>query len=288
MPSTELLWVAALAAGFLGSPHCLGMCGGIVTAFGMSLQQLSATQRWRLTITYHVGRLLSYASLGLLIGWVGSAALAPLAQTFWPRGLVAAVLVVIGLSMLGLPLLNALERLGLRLWQALAPLRKRLFPLNTLPRALGAGLLWGLLPCGLVYGALLLAATGGTAMSGAGLMLLFGLGTLPMLLLTGSVTQWLNQRIRRFKLRQINGVFLILAGLWTLSPLMMHGDHSQHMNHDMSQMDHSQHMNHDMSQMDHSQMNHDMSQMDHSHMNHDMSQMDHSQMNQQPTTTTSP
>ena len=275
MPSTELLWVAALAAGFLGSPHCLGMCGGIVTAFGMSLQSLSAAQRWLLTLTYHLGRLLSYAALGLLIGWIGSAALAPLAHTFWPRGLVAAVLVLIGLSMLGLPLLNALERVGLRLWQALAPLRKRLFPLNTLPRALGAGLLWGLLPCGLVYGALLLAATGGTAINGAGLMLLFGLGTLPMLLLTGSVTQWLNQRIRRFKLRQINGVFLIVAGLWTLSPLLMHGDHRQHMNHDMSQMDHS-HMNHDMSQMDHSQMNHDMSQMDHSQMNHDMNQMDHS------------
>jgi hypothetical protein len=42
MPSTELLWVAALAAGFLGSPHCLGMCGGIVTAFGMSLAVSSA------------------------------------------------------------------------------------------------------------------------------------------------------------------------------------------------------------------------------------------------------
>ncbi|MFZ3191671.1 MAG: sulfite exporter TauE/SafE family protein, partial [Moraxellaceae bacterium] len=259
--SAELLILAALTAGFFGSPHCLGMCGGIVTAFGLSMREQSATQRVLLITSYHAGRLLSYASLGVLAGWIGTTALSPLADTFWPRGVLAAVLILLGLSMLGLPLLNRLEVIGQWLWQALSPIRQRMFPLNTLPRALGAGLLWGLLPCGLVYGALLLAVSRASVSMGGLMMLAFGLGTLPMLLLAGQISQWLQTRIKRWRLRQINGALLIIAGLWTLSPLLMHGSHGSH-----DPMDHSQ--------MDHSQMDH--SQMDHSQMDH--SQMDHSQM----------
>lgn len=233
MLSSSLL-LAALAAGFFGSPHCLGMCGGIVTAFGLSMQPLSAARRGVLITSYHLGRLLSYMSLGLLAGWIGTTALAPLAHTFWPRAVVAVVLIVLGLSMLGLPFLNRLEVVGAKLWQALAPLRQRLFPLHTVPRALAAGLIWGFLPCGLVYGALLLAASSASVSAGGLLMLAFGLGTLPMLLMTATITQWLRQSIQRFKLRQINGLILIIAGLWTFSPMLM--GHSQHMNHDMSMM----------------------------------------------------
>ena len=264
--SIELLLFAALTAGFLGSPHCLGMCGGIVTAFGLSMRDQSTTQRAILIGSYHGGRLLSYAGLGLLAGWIGTTALSPLADTFWPRGVLAVVLIVLGLSMLGLPLLNRLEIFGQRLWQALAPIRQRMFPLNTIPRALGAGLLWGLLPCGLVYGALLLAVSSANVSTGGLMMLAFGLGTLPMLLLASQISQWLHSRIKRWRLRQINGALLIIAGLWTLSPLLLHGSHGSHSQMDHSQMDHSQ--------MDHSQMDH--SQMDHSQMDH--SQMDHSQM----------
>ncbi|MEC7120860.1 MAG: sulfite exporter TauE/SafE family protein [Pseudomonadota bacterium] len=235
--SIEALVLAAFAAGFLGSPHCLGMCGGIVTAFGLSMQNLSPTQRWLLIAGYHTGRLLSYAALGIIAGMLGTALLAPLAQSFWPRGVLGGVLILLGLSMLGLPLLNQLERFGHKLWQSLAPVRQRLFPIQTLPRALGAGLLWGLLPCGLVYGALLLAASSASVTHGALLMLVFGLGTLPMLVLAGQITQWLQTRIKRWHLRQINGAILILAGVWMFAPLgmkAMHGDHA-HMDH--SQME---------------------------------------------------
>lgn len=227
---SSALLLAALSAGFLGSPHCLGMCGGIVTAFGLSMQSCSPMQRRLLIASYHVGRLSSYALLGLVAGWIGTAILSPLAHTFWPRAVVAAVLVLLGLSMLGLPFLNHLERLGARLWRALAPLRQRLFPLHTVPRALAAGLLWGFLPCGLVYGALLLAMSAHSVSGGALLMLAFGIGTLPMLLLTAQTTHWLKQRLGDWKLRQINAIVLIIAGLWMLSPVLMgqHGAHSQH------------------------------------------------------------
>ena len=56
--------------------------------------------------------------------------------------------------MLGLPVLNCLEKAGLRFWNTLAPLRAKVLPMDSLPKALIAGLLWGFLPCGLVYGAL--------------------------------------------------------------------------------------------------------------------------------------
>lgn len=221
------LWVAALLAGLLGSPHCVGMCGGIVTAFGMSLREQTPAQKIRLTLLYHAGRLLSYALLGLLAGLMGMALLQPLAHTAWPRIVVAAALILIGLSMLGLPLLSALERLGARLWQAMAPLRQRLFPIHTAPRALGAGLLWGFLPCGLVYGALLTAAASGDTLQGAGLMLVFGLGTMPLLLLTGAASQTLGQRLRQW--RPLMGMALILGGLWTLwMPVMGQGHGGHH------------------------------------------------------------
>jgi sulfite exporter TauE/SafE len=222
------LLLAALTAGFFGSPHCLGMCGGIVSAFGLSMQPLSAAQRGRLIAAYHVGRLTSYASLGMLVGVIGAGILQPVAQTFWPRGVLAAVVMLLGLSMLGLPLFTRLEVLGAKLWQALAPLRTRLFPLHTLPRAFAAGLLWGFLPCGLVYGALLLAMSSHHVMGGGVVMLAFGLGTLPMLLLTDRLTQRLRQLIGRFKLRQINGIAFVLFGLWMLSPLLMGHHHTQH------------------------------------------------------------
>ena len=72
------------------------------------------------------------------------------------------------------------------------------------------------------------------------MMLAFGIGTLPLLLLTSQITQWLHTRIKRWRLRQINGALLIVAGLWTFSPLLMHGAHGSHDPVDHSQMDHSQ------------------------------------------------
>ncbi len=221
------LLLAALSAGLLGSPHCMGMCGGIVTAFALSMPSATATQKLKLTLLYHSGRLISYALLGLLAGGLGMAVLAPLHGTVWPRVLLAAALLLTGLLLLGLPLLGSLERVGARLWQRMAPVRQRLFPLHTAPRALAAGLLWGFLPCGLVYGALLTAAASGAALSGAAVMVVFGLGTLPLLLLSGTAGQALGPQVRR--LRPVFGALLLVAGVWTLwMPVVGHSRHGAH------------------------------------------------------------
>ena len=277
---TTALLVAALLMGFFGSPHCLGMCGGLVTAFGLSMKEVSPAKRRALVATYHFGRLTSYAFLGLLAGLIGTTVLQPLMQgNSMPRILLGMVLVFVGVTMLGAPFLKNLERFGMRFWQYLSPIRQKVFPLNTFPRALSAGLLWGFLPCGLVYGALLIAVVAHNPLSGAALMFVFGLGTVPMLVATHETVGWLRDKIGRFRLRQLNGAIMVLSGLAVvfvpIAMTNMHGDHGG--GHSMSMEhsgDHTMMMNdtgdtteHDMSQMDHSMhnMDDDSADMEHHH-----------------------
>jgi len=261
---TLALLTAALLMGFLGSPHCLGMCGGLVAAFGLSMQEVSPSKRRALIATYHLGRLMSYSLLGLMAGLAGTALLAPFMQgNSLPRILLGLVFIFIGVTMLGAPFLNHLERVGMRFWQYLTPLRKKVFPLTTFPRALMAGLLWGFLPCGLVYGALLMAVVGHSVTTGAMLMFAFGLGTIPMLVATHTTVNWIRTHIGRLRLRQINGAVMVLSGLAVIAlPIIMstmHGaDHGGHMNHSSAPMEHAMmsdsgevmsHDSHDMANM---------------------------------------
>lgn len=285
---TWALFLAAFSMGLFGSPHCLGMCGGIVTAFGLSMQHVSDSKKNGLILTYHLGRLISYSLLGLIASVVGVAIFQSIMSNSAPRIVLGAVLVLIGLAMLGLPLFNQLEKFGMRFWQSLAPLRKKVFPIDSFGKALFAGLLWGFLPCGLVYGALMMAIAGNNIATGAALMFVFGLGTMPMLIATQKTVGMLQSSIKHFRLRQINGVIMMLSGLAVIFiPMMMHHNHNHgshsHASHSMNEMS----MNHDMSTMNHSAsnpasmtasttmptsmpMNHSMSH----NMNHDMHNME--------------
>ncbi len=255
----------ALAMGFFGSPHCMGMCGGIVTAFGISIKDLSPQKRMMLIGSYHAGRLGSYMLLGLIAGLFGEHLLAPLlTNNAMPRILVGLAIVFASLLMLGVPFLNKLEKMGLGLWNALAPIRQKVLPMNSIPKALGAGLLWGFLPCGLVYGALgaAVATSASSNIFGFGVlfMLAFGIGTLPMLVMTGSALSWLQAKVKAFNLRKFSGAVMLVSGLLiAFSPTamkMMHGGHGGH--------DHA--MGHDMSNMEN--MDHDTGGMGHNHTHH--------------------
>ncbi len=286
---TWALFLAAFSMGLFGSPHCLGMCGGIVTAFGLSMQHVSESKKNGLILTYHVGRLISYSLLGLIASLVGVAIFQSIMSNSAPRIVLGAVLMLIGLAMLGLPLFNHLEKVGMRFWQSLAPLRKKVFPIDSFGKALFAGLLWGFLPCGLVYGALMMAIAGNNIATGAALMFVFGLGTMPMLIATQKTVGMLQSSIKHFRLRQINGVIMMLSGLAVIFiPMMMHHNHNHNHNHGShNQSSHSHSMNetsmhHDMSTMNYSAsvtasttmptsmpMNHSMSH----NMNHDIHNM---------------
>lgn len=210
-----LFLLAALLTGLAGVGHCAGMCGGIAGALAHAIP--AGQRSLPLTLCYSAGRLGSYALLGSAVGALASL-LSP-ADTgtalLVMRLLTGFVLLAIALHLLGATRwMQRLEIAGAAVWRHLAPLARRLLPVTTPPRALALGALWGLLPCGLVYGALLYAATSGSAAAGGLVMLAFGIGTLPAVLGLGLAARWLAGHARA--VRNGSGALLLLSALWTL------------------------------------------------------------------------
>ena len=230
--------VAALAtaflAGLVGSAHCLGMCGGISGLFALHASVRGLHRQLPMALVYNAGRLASYALLGFAVAAAGSrfAALTPALGK--PVRLVAgAVIILIGLQIaFNFRALGFLERMGAAAWSRVSPLAGRLLPVNSLPRALGLGLLWGLVPCGLVYSMLLVAATSGHAVDGALVMLAFGIGTTPAMLLTGLGAARLAQLMQNRRTRLGAGLLIVMLGILTLlmpiTALLSPGPHSHH------------------------------------------------------------
>lgn len=220
---------AALLAGLAGGVHCASMCGGVVTALAsqdppagsvrrrIALVPVPQAPRLLLQLAYNSGRLLTYAVLGALVGTAGSAALIMQQVAPIERLLFAAAhgfMLLIGLYLLGaLPVLSRIESLGARLWRGLQPLVRHVLPAHTLPRALAMGLLWGFVPCGMVYTVLISAMLSGSPLNGALTMLAFGVGTLPNVLglglLAGAGARWLRSRA----LRRVGGLLVVLLGV---------------------------------------------------------------------------
>ena len=218
------LLAAAFAAGLLGSGHCFGMCGPIVVL-------LENTPRgeagWLRRLTYNIGRLLFYMLLGAIAGAAGlvltkAAGVATGLQIL--RMLAAVLVIALGLNLLfEMRLLAFLEKGGAVIWRRLSPLARHVLPVSSLPRALAAGFIWGALPCGLVYSAVAMAATSGTAASGALLMLAFWSGTLPALLLAGTAAKRVNELINTPLLRRLSGLILVAVGIIALALPFWHG-----------------------------------------------------------------
>ena len=216
MPDLLPLLGSALVLGLLGGGHCLGMCGGLMGALTLAIPPEQRGRRLRLLVAYNLGRILSYACAGLLLGLAGWAlASSPAAMAL--RVLAALLLIAMGLYLAGWwSGLTRIEALGRGMWRHIQPVASRLMPVSSMPRALLLGALWGWLPCGLVYSTLLWAASQGNAGYSAALMLAFGLGTWPILLATGLAAQRVNALLRRRSVRMAGGVLVILFGLWTL------------------------------------------------------------------------
>jgi sulfite exporter TauE/SafE len=216
----ETLLPVAFTVGLLSGLHCIGMCGGIMGALAFGLPQPVREDYARLLpflLAYNGGRLTSYAIAGALFGLFGSGLfelLEPWLGQGWPQRFAALVMVAIGLYLAGLmPQLIGIERLGLPLWRRLGPLASSLMPVRRYPVALLYGLIWGWLPCGLVYAMLIAAAGQASALSGALLMLAFGLGTLPAVMMTGVLAGRLQGWAQRSRLRLVAGLSLVLFGL---------------------------------------------------------------------------
>lgn len=218
--ATAISLSAALIAGAAGSAHCLVMCGGLAGALGMRtrdpkhLRSAALRDAWM----YHCGRLLSYATIGVLVGALGASVQSMLDLPALTTGarIAAALLIILAASKLvfGWNVLAPIERVGARYWKRLQPLARRAMISNSAMRGLLLGLLWGWLPCGLVYSMLVFAALGGDALRGGGIMLAFGLGTLPSMLASSVFAAQLSRFIARRGTRQLSGAMLLIFGIW--------------------------------------------------------------------------
>ena len=218
---TELVpaLTAALLAGLLGSAHCLGMCAGISGLFAVNSGITTMRGQIPMAITYNVGRVVSYAVLGIIVGTFGSVIVkASPGLAGMIRFLSGVVIILVGLKVaFDLRLLNPLERMGGTLWSRIAPAAQRLIPVTSMPRAFGLGLVWGWLPCGLVYSVLLIAATSARPVNGAAVMIAFGVGTMPAMVLTGLGAAQLSQLMRRRSTRVGLGLLIVVLGALTIA-----------------------------------------------------------------------
>lgn len=211
------LLLTALLFGLAGSTHCVGMCGGI--AGGVAMSASSNGQRGvPLLLAFNIGRILSYALAGALIGLLGRSLAATPELTLALRTFAALIMVVTGLYIAGWWQGAAmLEKVGGLLWRRIQPLSRVLLPADSLPKSLALGGLWGWLPCGLVYTTLLWSGSVGThPADSALLMLVFGLGTLPAMMTTALLARQLRQLLQQQGVRRAAGLLVMIFGLLTL------------------------------------------------------------------------
>lgn len=212
---------AALAIGFLGSSHCIGMCGGIAGALGMAVPGQKTA--WGQLAGYSVGRVGSYTLMGGLAGALGAAVLPALGPL---RLLAGFMLIAMALYIAGIWRgLVWLEKGGAYLWRYLQPLSAKLLPVRSAPQAVALGSLWGWLPCGLVYSALTFALAQGDSARAALAMLAFGLGTVPAMFATGAAASKVRGFVQRPAVRLLFAGAILLFGLWTLYGAVGSGHH---------------------------------------------------------------
>ncbi|MDH3999504.1 MAG: sulfite exporter TauE/SafE family protein, partial [Desulfuromonadales bacterium] len=215
---TEPLVSMAFVTGLFGAGHCLGMCGGLVSA--LSLSEAGRQGGWLFQLLYNVGRITTYTFIGVVVGWLGSA----LAYTDKFKIVTRTLLVGSDIFII----LVGLGAAGLFTWINIAKLD---FPgpmqlmtaatakLRRLPPALSAlplGLLFGFIPCGYLYAVAIAAAQSADPFISALMLFAFGLGTAPALLFFGGAAHWLSGKARSWMLR-IAG--LVVAGMGVINLL---------------------------------------------------------------------
>ena len=227
----EITYISAFFVGLFSTLHCLGMCGGIIGALTFSLPENIRNNRLQLIpyiSAYNLGRISSYVLAGALAGGLGGQII-ELLPTYGHLmlSLLASLLMIgIGLYLAGwFPAFTRIEHLGKPIWKKLEPISQKLIPVKSPAHAYLFGAVWGWLPCGLVYTALIWSATASSAKEGALLMLSFGAGTLPAVMIAGILTGWFTGLFRRPHVRTFAGLTIILMALITGYLAVLHSNH---------------------------------------------------------------
>ncbi len=212
---------AAFVAGLVGSLHCVGMCGGIASALGMSQKRAETSiPPAHFAILYQIGRISSYAVAGMIAGSLGEV----ITQSEWLKDISLYLRLFFALFIIGLglfiagwfPAFSIIERMGLPLWKKISPLSKKLIPVTKYPQAYALGFLWGWLPCGLTYSILLWSVSSASSLNGGLIMLTFGLGTIPAMFSVTLGAGKISKLVRYPWVRKIAGMVLIIAGVFVV------------------------------------------------------------------------
>ena len=206
--------------GLFSSVHCLAMCGGLCGLFC----QNQPSNKTILLINF--GRIFTYTLLGLIFAAFvqGLALTIPLAEIgFWIRSILGLILIFLGTRII-------LNKSSLHsfvennyLWQKAKKQLHLINNNNTIFANFSKGILWGLVPCGLLYGVLIAAATTHNILYGGLFMFAFGLGTLPSMFVAAGIMKTWQQHMQSKSLRYSVGIFIVTIGLWTLvSPWFSH------------------------------------------------------------------
>ncbi|MFV2059199.1 MAG: sulfite exporter TauE/SafE family protein [Gammaproteobacteria bacterium] len=224
--SDEFTLLGALIAGLLGGVHCTGMCGGIVSALSMNVNVTAnvniktrkktdseKSNNFLILLFYNFGRISSYSLAGLFAGgvgwWLANWVFINKAQMIL-QIIAALFMLLLGLYLANWSrLLSLLEQPGSILWKRIEPYGRRFIPVRRSRDALLLGFIWGWLPCGLVYSMLIWSISAGSALQGGLLMLFFGIGTLPNLLLMGLFAQKITKWFQLKWLRMTAGLTII-------------------------------------------------------------------------------
>lgn len=201
--------LSALALGLLGSFHCVGMCGPI--AFMLPVDRSSSFKKVSQITIYHIGRLLSYSLIGLIFGIVG--------KGLYIFGLQQQLSIVIGVLMIIVVLIpyqtfnkyNFSKPVFKLISKVKSALGKELQK-KTPDTFLTIGFLNGFLPCGLVYMAVFTAIASGNPLQGSLYMLMFGLGTIPLMTTAIYVSQFLKGNVRQ-RIQKAIPVFVVIIGI---------------------------------------------------------------------------
>jgi uncharacterized protein len=223
-------YLAALLIGLMSSVHCVGMCGSIIGTLTYSLSPEIRNNKRKLlfiVFNYNLGRIISYALAGALVGSIETILYLPFAYGAGHRILQifsAIIMTGAGLYLAGwFPRFAYIEKIGAFFWRRIEPYGRRLIPVNSAFHALLFGMVWGWLPCGLIYTALALAATTGQITHSALTMFAFGLGTLPSVIGVGIMTSMITRVSRAPHFKRVAGLALIviaaLAAFPELNPL---------------------------------------------------------------------
>ncbi len=230
--NVESIYIAAFLVGLLGGVHCVGMCGGIMSALTLGVERKGKASfsgntfaLFPYLLSYNLARISSYSIAGIIFGGLG-AWLTDLVL-FNQAQLVLKVVAGVFLIVLGLYLANwwrglsYLERMGGNLWRLIEPYARKFVPIQNKKQAFAAGLLWGWLPCGLVYSVLIWSLSSGSAVNGGLLMLSFGVGTLPSLLAMGLFATMLKRFMQLQLVRVFAALLVVSFGVYQITVAML-------------------------------------------------------------------